>query len=146
MKKKTFRFWAVLMLGVVYSFLFTSNASAQVVVESDTIDCGPTLYADSVSAVFKLQNNYRTPVRISKVDASCGCTTVDYPIIQIKSKKPFEITLRYDAMQLGHYAKWVDVYIEDESEPIRLTMIGVIKSPRQSFQGRKRFAKNYDKL
>ncbi|MDO5447568.1 MAG: DUF1573 domain-containing protein, partial [Prevotellaceae bacterium] len=54
--------------------IWAGKASAQIIVEADTIDCGPTLYADSVAAVFKLSNNYKMPISIYKVDASCGCT------------------------------------------------------------------------
>ena len=126
--------------------LCTSETKAQIIVEADTIDCGATLYADSVSAVFKLTNNYKMPIRINKVDASCGCTTVDYPMLPIRHKKQFEITVSYDAMQLGHYLKWVDVYVENISDPIRLTVTGEIESPRQPFKGRQRFARNYDKM
>ena len=141
--KRAFSFSLALCIGML---LCVENTSAQIVVEADSVDCGQTLYADSVSATFILHNNYKMPTLITKVDASCGCTTVDYPVTPIKSKGKCEIVISYDAMQLGHYAKWVDVYLRDVDEPIRLTMYGEIKSPRQPFKGRKRFAKNYDKI
>lgn len=120
--------------------------NAQISIRKDTIDCGVTLYADSVQAKFTMINNGIQPLQIMKIEVSCGCTKVGYPFLPIMPKKEFVITMTYDAMQLGHYAKWVDVYVEDYDKPLRLTMVGTIKSPRQPFQGRKRFMKNYDKF
>ena len=124
-------------------WLTALTASAQYTLEADTIDLGQTMFRDSVPAVFKFVNTGRIPLFINKVDASCGCTTVDYPKIAVKPKKPFEITVTYDAMQLGHYCKWVDVYLDDNPEPLRLTIMGEIISPRKPFVGRRRFSQEY---
>ena len=121
------------------------SVRAEVFLEMDSIDLGETLYADSVTAVFRFENRNRMPMFIDKVDASCGCTQVEYPKTMIKPNKPFEIVITYDAMQLGHYAKWVDVYFDTEDNPVRLTIFGIIRSPRQAFVGRRRFTPEYQK-
>lgn len=134
-----------LFLFLFFVNVMSAEVNAQITIRRDTIDCGETMYADSIAAMFNLTNIGISPLQIIKVEPSCGCTKVEYPFMPIMPKKEFLITMTFDAMQLGHYAKWVDVYVENYEKPFRLTMKGTIKSPRQPFQGRKRFMKNYNK-
>ena len=139
----------IVMTNKIFVTLFfcilVISAKAEVFLETDSIDLGETMYADSVTAIFHFENRNRMPMFIDKVDASCGCTQVEYPKMMIKPNKSFEISITYDAMQLGHYAKWVDVYFDTEKEPVRLTIFGIIRSPRQAFVGRRRFTQEYQK-
>ncbi len=133
----------IFTITILLCFVITTEA--KITIEQDTINCGKTIFRDSVSATFTMQYFGHKHLAITKIDPSCGCTLVEYPHTFIKNKKTFTITLTYDAMQLGHYSKWVDVYTTDSEEPLRLTIEGEIVSPRSSFIGRKRFVKKYEK-
>src|SRR5690606_24954141 len=61
------------------------NENAPVVaVAEDTHDFGQANEGDKVTHVFEFTNEGQTPLIISSVQASCGCTTPDYPKQPIK--------------------------------------------------------------
>jgi hypothetical protein len=115
--------------------------TAQTVVPSnDVIDCGQVIYQEPVTVQFELVNEGETSVSISDVQTSCGCTTVNYPQGMISRNKPFVITAEYDAKQLGHFEKYIDVYTSGSNEPIMLTLRGVVVAERKGYEGNYSFA------
>ena len=57
--------------------LTTLGASAQKIsTKNEVIDLGNVLFQTPSTATFELQNTGNSPLRITNVKTSCGCTTV----------------------------------------------------------------------
>ena len=90
-------------LTVALAFSVAVCVSAQkVVFDSVNVDVGTTLWKKPVTATFKFKNKERTPLRIEKVDAMCGCIVSEWPDEPIRRNDEGEIKVTYDAMTL-HY-------------------------------------------
>jgi len=70
--------------------------AAVVAVEEDTYDFGQANEGDKVKHVFEFTNAGQTPLIISSVQASCGCTTPDYPKQPIKPGERSQIEVVFN--------------------------------------------------
>ena len=112
------------------------RAKAQrITTASQVIDCGQVLFRQPVTAHFELTNEGEGTFTIKSVDTSCGCTEVEYPTGIISENKPFVISATYDAKQLGHFEKYIDVYTSGASLPYTLTMKGVVVEEIRDYEG-----------
>ena len=102
---------------------------------SQVIDCGQVLFRKPVTVHFELLNEGAGALNIKNVESSCGCTDVVYPKGAISENKPFVITATYDAKQLGHFEKYIDVYTNGASLPYILTLKGVVVDEVRDFEG-----------
>lgn len=113
-----------------------SPAKAQrITASSQVIDCGQVLFRKPVTVHFELLNEGAGALNIKNVESSCGCTDVVYPKGAISENKPFVITATYDAKQLGHFEKYIDVYTNGASLPYILTLKGVVVDQVRDFEG-----------
>mgnify|MGYP000735802781 FL=1 len=111
------------------------NVNAQKIsVDNDVINVGQVLYRVPVKAEFKLKNKGLRSLHIENVEASCGCTTADYPKT-VAGNNDFTISAEYNAETLGHFQKMLCVYSNGSKKPIILTIKGVVVSELKSFSG-----------
>ena len=103
-------------------------------VDNDVINVGQVLYRVPVKADFKLKNKSSHSLHIENVEASCGCTTADYPKT-VGGGKDFVVSAEYDAQTLGHFQKMLCVYSSGSKKPVILTIKGVVVSELKSFSG-----------
>lgn len=116
-------------LTVALAFSVAVCVSAQkVVFDSVNVDVGTTLWKKPVTATFKFKNKERTPLRIEKVDAMCGCIVSEWPDELIRRNDEGEIKVTYDAMTLGRFDKAIDVYTNASQEPLVLRMKGEVST------------------
>ncbi len=116
--------------------MMAGGAEAQrITTASQVIDCGQVLFRKPVTAHFELTNEGEGTFTIKNVDTSCGCTEVEYPKGIISENKPFVISATYDAKQMGHFEKYIDVYTSGASLPYTLTMKGVVVDEIRDFEG-----------
>ena len=73
-----------------------SENAPVVAVEEGTFDFGQANEGDKVKHVFEFTNNGQTPLIISSVQASCGCTTPDYPKQPIKPGESSKIEVVFN--------------------------------------------------
>ncbi len=74
------------------------------------VNLGQVPFQQAVTATFELTNSSAEPMIITRVDASCSCTVVDYPEGLIAPGASFTIRATYDAQLMGHFVKFVEVY------------------------------------
>ena len=103
--------------------------------ESQVIDCGQVVFRKPVTMHFELTNEGPASMIIKNVETSCGCTQVTYPKGAITVNKPFVISATYDAKQMGHFEKYIDVFTSGASLPYTLTMRGVVVDEIRDFGG-----------
>lgn len=112
------------------------QAKAQLITTpAQVIDCGQVLFRKPVTVHFELTNEGGGAAQIKKVETSCGCTNVEYPKGTISENKPFVVTATYDAKQMGHFEKYIDLYTNGATLPFTLTMKGVVVEEVKDFGG-----------
>lgn len=111
----------------VWSLSAILNIQAQrIVFEKDVVDAGATMWKRPVTAVFKFSNKGRNPLRVTDVDAGCGCLKTEWPKKALSRGENGEIRITYDAMQLGHFDRYIDVYTNANSQPARIRMQALV--------------------
>ena len=73
----------------------TANAPI-IALTNDTFSFGEAKEGDKVSHEFEFTNEGKTPLIISSVNASCGCTTPNYPKQPIKPGETSKIEVVFD--------------------------------------------------
>ena len=93
--------------------------------EKTTIDMGKILWKSPKTATFRFSNkDGKQPLRISQVDAGCGCLKVEWPQAAIGKGGKGEIKITYDAKLLGHFDRFIEVFTSQSTKPIRLRLKG----------------------
>ncbi|MDF9829311.1 DUF1573 domain-containing protein [Parabacteroides sp. PF5-6] len=111
--------------------LATGSASAQAVIAADqaTHDFGEIKEVDGkVSHAFVIKNTGDQPLVITRVIASCGCTTPEWTKEPIAPGKTGTIQVTFDpAHRPGTFAKTMSVYSNGKTGSFILTIRGDVK-------------------
>lgn len=78
------------------------------------------------TTTFTVTNIGTAPLEISKVKTSCACTLVKWPKAPIAVGEKDTITVTYDAVMMGHFVKFVNIYSNSEISLTRLTLKGEV--------------------
>ncbi|WP_026954598.1 DUF1573 domain-containing protein [Algoriphagus vanfongensis] len=114
-------------LGLLLSFFalvfaFQANAQSEsgavITFKEKSVDFGDIKQGDKVSHTFELTNSGSTPLIISNVAATCGCTVPSWPKEPIAPGKSAEIKVSFNsAGKMGKQNSVVRIY-SNASEPI----------------------------
>ena len=77
--------------------------------EDDVIDYGDIAYNSDGNRVFKFTNIGKTPLIISQVKGSCGCTVPTKPEEPIMPGEVGEIKVKYATNRVGPFSKTVTI-------------------------------------
>jgi len=83
--------------------------------ETDEIDYGTVQQNDNGERTFKFTNTGKSPIIISNVKTSCGCTVPQYTKTPILPGESSEIKVKYATSRLGAFKKTITV-ISNASE------------------------------
>jgi hypothetical protein len=101
-----------------------------IVFKSLVYDFGTIPYASPAVAVFTFKNITKSPIKLTNVKTSCGCTGAEWPREEIAKKKKGKITVTYDSKRVGKFNKTVYVYVEGQENAIQLEIKGEV-SPQE---------------
>lgn len=76
--------------------------------------------------VFEFKNQSKSPVIITDVHTSCGCTAAEKPTEPIAKGKSSKIVVNYDTKRVGPFTKTITVKTNASTEPIILTITGTV--------------------
>jgi hypothetical protein len=126
MKRILFVFGLILLMVNVVSA--QQKEASIAVVDSAAYDFGDINEKDGpVTHTFKVKNDGETPLVITKVVASCGCTTPDWAKEPIASGKTGEIKVTFDPTNRpGPFTKPVSVYSNGKVGSFVLTIKGKV--------------------
>ncbi|MFK7950504.1 MAG: DUF1573 domain-containing protein [Saprospiraceae bacterium] len=79
-----------------------------------------------VTTTFKFTNHSTKPLIIKSVKPSCGCTTPSSPKAPILPGKSGEITVKYDAANIGQFNKSIKVNTNVSEAPMILYIKGEV--------------------
>lgn len=82
-------------------------------------------YGADETFTFDFKNTGNTPVIVSNVQTSCGCTTAEKPTEPIQPGKSSKISVKYDTKRVGDFTKTITV-TTNVGEPIVLTIKGKV--------------------
>ena len=113
----------------VVGLAMSLNALAQrISFDRTVVNAGSTLWKKPVTAVFKFTNRDKTPLLIRDVDAGCGCLTPKWTRDPLMKGDDGEISITYDAMMLGHFDRYIDVYTNADEKPVRIRMKALVNN------------------
>lgn len=122
------------IIFIVMAILFATGmvaAQSKAVIAADatTHDFGTFKEADGkVSHTFKIKNDGDAPLVLTRVIASCGCTTPEWTKEPIAPGKTGDIKITYDPKDRpGPFAKTISVYSNGKSGSYILTIRGSVE-------------------
>lgn len=98
--------------------------------ESEVIDYGKIEYKANGLRTFKFKNIGKSPLIISRIQSSCGCTTPKKPEGPIMPGETGEIDVKYATNRVGGFSKTITVYSNATEKMKRLRIKGIVgKNP-----------------
>lgn len=86
------------------------------------------VYGADETFTFEFKNNGKTPIIVTNVGTSCGCTTAKKPEEPIKPGKTGVISVKYDTKRVGNFTKDINVTTNVAPEPIKLQIKGSVNA------------------
>lgn len=125
MKQVIFIFMAILLATGIAS----AQQKAVIAAEQTSYDFGTIKEADGkVSHTFQIKNEGNMPLVITRVIASCGCTTPEWTKEPIAQGKTGDIKVTYDpAGRPGPFTKTISVYSNGKTGSFILTIRGNVE-------------------
>ncbi|MCD8281808.1 MAG: DUF1573 domain-containing protein [Prevotella sp.] len=120
---KTYK--TIFLLAVLLLSCGICNAQ-RIKTDNAVIDLGQVEYLRAATATFVLKNGSRRPLTIERVDTGCACSVADYPSRPVAAGETFTVSVTYDARQMGHFDKIIEVYAAGDPTPARLEMRGIV--------------------
>ncbi|MEY3646516.1 MAG: hypothetical protein RL127_1224 [Bacteroidota bacterium] len=115
------------VLALILGFAFQSNAQGAIHFKSEKHDFGKIKEGTQASYSFEFTNTGKTPVVISNVQPSCGCTTPEWTREPIMPGKTGKVTASYNsAGRPGNFNKTITVVNNGEVSQIILTIQGSV--------------------
>ena len=126
MKRVLFLMIVLLTAGMVSA---QQKEASITVTGSSVFDFGDIKESDgAVSHTFTVMNNGELPLVITRVVASCGCTTPDWTKEPIAPGKTGDVKVTYDASgRPGPFTKTINVYSNGKTGNYVLTIKGDVK-------------------
>jgi len=93
---------------------------------STTHDFGAIKAGVPVAFQFRFTNTGMTPLIISSVKASCGCTVTAYTKDPVEKDAAGYVSAKYDAAKTGKFSKTVAVYANTIEGMVQLTIKGEV--------------------
>lgn len=125
MKQIIFIFMAILLTTGIAS----AQKKAVIAAETATHDFGDIKEADGkVAYTFQISNQGDAPLVLTRVIASCGCTTPEWTKEPIAPGKTGDIKVTYDPSgRPGPFAKTISVYSNGKTGSFILSIRGDVK-------------------
>ena len=124
-------------LCAIAFFAFAANAQTTQPVDSSkmpeitfdktTHDFGKIAYAGNGATNFTLKNTGKTPLILSNVQSSCGCTVPEWPREPIAPGESKAIKVTYNTTRVGGFTKQITVYSNAKNGTIYLTIKGEVE-------------------
>lgn len=77
--------------------------------KTELIDYGTIVKNTDGNRTFSFKNEGRTPILISKIKSSCGCTVASKPQKPIMPGETASINVKYDTKRIGSFSKSITI-------------------------------------
>ena len=120
----------LLILSVYCTGYGQENDHPGIVFDTLTYDFGLLKKGDDATYSFSFVNRNEIPVIITNVKSSCGCTVPEWPREPITPGESGTIRVKYNTKITGTFQKTIQVHTNRNSQPVVLTIKGVVKKVR----------------
>jgi hypothetical protein len=119
--------FSLLFIGLIFALVVMAQRPV-ISFEKKSFDFSKIKEDDGkVTHVFEFTNTGKAPLVVSKVEASCGCTTPTWSKEPIEPGKKGSVTVTYNpAGRPGAFTKTITVYCNTFEEIDRLTIQGEV--------------------
>jgi len=97
--------------------------------EQDVIDYGKIEQNADGVRVFKFKNTGKSPLIISRIQSSCGCTVPTKPKDPIMPGKTGEIEVKYATNRIGGFNKTITIFSNATEPTKRVRIKGIVLKP-----------------
>ena len=118
----------VIALCFSYANGFTQ---AEITFESEVVDYGTIEKGDDGVREFKFTNTGTSPLFITQVRSSCGCTIPKKPIDSIMPGVEEVIEVKYDTNRVGPIRKTITVSSNAVNSVVALQIKGIVEEPEE---------------
>jgi hypothetical protein len=121
----------IALFALILGFAFTSNAQGALKFKQEKHDFGTITEGTVATYSFEFTNTGKTPVVISNVQPSCGCTTPEWTREPVMPGKTGKVTASYNsAGRPGNFNKTVTVMNNGQMSQIVLSIQGSVAAKR----------------
>lgn len=113
-----------------------SNAPV-ITFESEVIDYGTIDQGSNGERVFKFTNTGKSPLVISNIKSTCGCTVPKAPKDPIMPGESGTIKVTYDTKRLNGFSKMIMVYSNADTPVKRIRIKGIVVKPESAVMKKK---------
>ena len=131
----------LMLLGIIIiniNALAQTNLNAVIEFEELTIDYGTIEKGADGVRIFKFINSGNTPLVISNVKTSCGCTIPKKPNKPILPGASGEIEVKYDTRRVMPFKKTISVSSNAVNSTVLLTIKGKVEDNSQPIINKKK--------
>lgn len=104
------------------------NDLPEITFKSTEVDYGSVSHNSDGVRFFEFINTGKTPLLLTNVSASCGCTIVEWKKEPIKPGDKGTITIKYNTTIYGPFNKSIRVFSNAKVSPILLIIKGEVKA------------------
>lgn len=129
----------VTMKQILFVFLFVlvstqsfSQNEPEFQFESETIDYGKITQGANGVRLFSFTNTGKSPLIISKIVASCGCTVPKKPNDPIMPGEKGSIEVSYDTKRVGGFSKAITIFSNAKTARKVITIKGHVEKVSMS--------------
>jgi hypothetical protein len=122
------KFFIVILLCFSYTNVFSQ---AEITFESDMVDYGTIEKGDDGVREFKFTNTGSSPLFITQVRSSCGCTIPKKPTDSIMPGVEEVIEVKYDTNRVGPIRKTITVSSNAVTPVVALQIKGTVEEPEE---------------
>lgn len=79
--------------------------------------------------IFEFKNISKSPVTVTNVQTSCGCTAAEKPDAPVEPGKKGKISVSYDTKRVGPFTKTITI-TNDQGDPVVLTIRGSVEAQK----------------
>ena len=130
--KNRILFFPLMLVGLLLGLSsFLQIGGPQIEFKKEVHDYGTVKYGSNGESTFEFTNTGKTPVVISNVQPSCGCTTPEWTREPVMPGKTGKVTASFNsAGRPGNFNKTVTVINNGEVSQIVLTIQGSVAAKR----------------
>lgn len=100
--------------------------------ETEVIDYGKIEQNADGLRVFKFKNTGKSPLIISRIQSSCGCTVPTKPEDPIMPGKEGEIEVKYATNRVGGFNKTITIFSNATEPSKRVRIKGIVLKPESA--------------
>ena len=121
------------LLSILFAINIAVSAQPKITFDKPVQELGYLLWRHPVVVTYNFTNTGTSPLVISNVTSSCGCTTTDWTKDVIPAGGKGRIMATFDTEAIGHFYKEVGVYCNASSMPIYLEFNGEVTADSRDY-------------